>query len=151
MSVFQKVKGTTANTFSIGDGSPGDKHIYADAGFSPYPFIRYNDTIKHWEVSGNGTTWITLDLDELLEDEPCQPNNTYTITRVMGQVTQEKWVRTADNSLYKTIDYTYVSGKVDTEDRKVYAEDGVTVLAELTCTYTYMGSLVTQIVRVRVI
>lgn len=151
MSVFQKVRGTTSDNFAIGIGKVGDKYLEADTGGTNSPFVRYNDTTKHWEISNNGLTIYAPDLDEMLEDEPTRPDNTYSLTRVMGQVTQEKWVRTADASTLKIIDYTYASGKVATEDRKVYADDGLTVLARLTCAYTYAGNLVTGVVRVRVV
>jgi hypothetical protein len=151
MSVFQKVRGTTSDNFTIGVGKVGDKYLEADTGDALVPFIRYNDTAKRWEISNDGTTIYDSFVDWLLENEPPRPTNDYAVTRVSGQVTQEAWRRTADATLIKTIDYTYVSGKVSVEDRKTYADDGVTVIGELTITYTYLGSLVVSATGVRVV
>lgn len=151
MPVFQKVRGTTSDNFAIGVGKSGHKYLEADTGAGTVPFIRYNDTTKRWEISNDGAAIYDALDDWLLENEPPRPDTTYSITRVMGQVTQEKWDRTATAKTIKTIDYTYLSGKVNTEDRKVYAVDGLTVEAELLITYSYLGALVIGATRVRVV
>lgn len=87
--------------------------------------------------------------DLFLDAEPTTPGNTYTNTKSGTQITQEKWVRTSDSTNLKTIDYTYTSGKVTTEVRKVYAANGTTVVAQMTLTYTYSGSTVTSIAATR--
>jgi hypothetical protein len=52
------VSSTSANTFSVGDGSAGNKQISANNGDASLPNIRFNDTSNKWEFSNNGTTWI---------------------------------------------------------------------------------------------
>ena len=65
-----------------------------------------------------------------------------SITRALGQVSKEEWKR--NNGTYiKTIDYTYAVGKLATEVRKVFAADGLTVVAQVTWTYIYGGGLLT--------
>lgn len=86
---------------------------------------------------GSGFT----DNDFLLDNEPTKPNNTYSNTFVSGKLTQEMWVRTADSTLIKTIDYTYLGSKIATEIRKVYNTTGLTIVAEMTITYSYSGSI----------
>jgi hypothetical protein len=60
MSVFQKVRGTTADRFAVGIGKTGDKYLEADTGAASLPFVRYNDTTKRWEFTNDGTTIIDL-------------------------------------------------------------------------------------------
>lgn len=151
MSVFKKLRGTTSENFAIGIGQVGHKYLEADTGGTSAPFVRYNDTLKRWELSNDGLVIYDAYVDWLLECEPPRPTNDYALTRVSGKVTYEEWRRTSDASLIKTIDYTYVSGKVSVEDRKTYADDGVTVTGRLTITYTYAGSLVVSATRVRVV
>lgn len=87
--------------------------------------------------------------DLYLDAEPTTPGTTWGATRVDGRVTQESWVRTADLTTIKTIDYTYTSGKVTSEVRKVYATNGVTIVAQMTITYSYNGNVVSGIVTTR--
>lgn len=117
--------------------------------------VRYNGTRFSFRdatgefdprTGGSGITEANFFLDA---DPPTAPNNTYDITRSGGQVTQERWRRTSDSSNLKTIDYTYVGGRVSTEVRKVYASDGTTVLAQITVTYSYSGGTVTGATVVR--
>jgi len=87
---------------------------------------------------------------ELLDNEPVGTGITYTVTRVGSSVSQEKWANTGSALTIKTIDYTYTSGKVTTEVRKVFSPaDGTTVIAQATLTYSYSGSNVTGAVIVR--
>lgn len=152
MSVFKKLRGTTSDNFTIGIGQAGHKYLEADTG-NPVtlPYIRYNDTLKRWEISGDGVNVYDPDLDWMLECEPTRPTNDYAVTRLGNTVTNETWRRTSDASLLKTIDYTYVSGKVNTEDRKLYATDGVTVIARLLITYAYGMGLVVGATRQRLV
>jgi hypothetical protein len=137
MSVFQKVRGTTASLFAL--GAAIDQLIFMD---------RSGNDLRLADKKNTVPATLT-DLIGLLETEPANPGSTYSVTRVGGVVTQEKWVRTADGSNLKTLDYTYTSGKLTTEVRKVYATDGVTIIAQVTMTYTYSGSLVIGIATVR--
>lgn len=94
-------------------------------------------------VTGTGGMTYT---EFLLDNEPTAETGatdaTYSITRVMGQVTKEEWKRN-DATLIKSIDYTYVLGKLSTEVRKVFAADGFTIIAQVTWTYVYGGGIVT--------
>ena len=137
MSVFQKVRGTTASLFAL--GAAIDQLIFMD---------RSGNDLRLADKKNTVPATLT-DLLGLLETEPASPGSTYTNTIVGGKVTQEKWARTSDSSTLKTIDYTYTGSKVTTEVRKVYATDGVTVIAQVTMTYTYSGSTVVGIATVR--
>jgi hypothetical protein len=83
----------------------------------------------------------------LLEDEPTAETGAvdcaYTPTYSLGKVTLEEWKRN-DATLIKSIAYTYIANKVATEIRKVFALDGTTILAQVTWTYSYTGSIVTS-------
>jgi len=81
--------------------------------------------------------------DLFLMGEPTTPGTTYSLTKSGAQVTQEKWARTADSTALKTIDYTYSSGRLTTEVRKVYDTNGTTILAQMTVSYTYTGPALT--------
>lgn len=85
--------------------------------------------------------------DFLLDNEPTTNTGavdcTYTPTYSMGKVTLEEWERD-DATLIKSIAYTYTGSKVATEIRKVFALDGTTVLAQVTWTYSYTGSILTS-------
>jgi len=87
--------------------------------------------------------------DLFLDSEPTTPGTTWSTTVSGGKVTQEKWVRTAGATNLKTIDYTYTGNKVTTEVRKVFAEDGTTVVAQNTLSYSYTGNVVSGIVATR--
>lgn len=86
---------------------------------------------------------IEVEEDFLLDNEPNRRNNTYSNIRVGTQVTQETWVRTFNSSTLKTIAYTYSGTLVTKELRKVFAADGLTVIAQMTLNYTYTGPVVT--------
>lgn len=87
--------------------------------------------------------------DFLLDNEPVEVGITYTPTYTSGRITNEEWKNT-NNRKYKTIDYTYSSGRISTEVRKVYdPADGTTVLAQVTITYSYSGATVSSYVLVR--
>lgn len=46
-----------ANTFPIGDGTPGNKVLQANNGDANPPSIRFNDTSNIWEFTSDGTVW----------------------------------------------------------------------------------------------
>lgn len=137
MPIFKKLSGTTSSLFAL--GAIEDEDVYMDRSGQNARFADKKNTVP-----------VTLtDLLGLLETEPASPGSTYTNTIVGGKVTQEVWRRTADASLLKSIDYSYTSTKVTTEVRKVFATDGVTIIAQVTMTYTYSGSTVVGITTVR--
>lgn len=84
-------------------------------------------------------------IDFLLENEPPTPNNVYEPIRSGQTVTQERWKRTADFTLIKSIDYTYSSGKVSTSVHKVFADDGATVVGQFTRNYIYTGNQISKV------
>jgi hypothetical protein len=83
----------------------------------------------------------------LLDNEPTAETGatdcSYTVTRTTGHVTKEEWKRN-DTTLIKSIDYTWVTGQLTTEVRKVFAANGTTILAQVTWTYSYAGGLFTS-------
>jgi hypothetical protein len=87
--------------------------------------------------------------DFLLENQPPEPDNNYTITRSGQTVTKEEWKRASGSTLIKSIDYTYSGNFVTEELIKVFAADGTTVLGRLRVTYTRSGGLVSSATRVR--
>lgn len=74
--------------------------------------------------------------DFLLDCEPNSVDNSYSLTRVGGKVTQESWTNIATSKLIKTIDYYRTNGRVSSEVRKIYDPTGTIVVAQLTVTYT---------------
>jgi hypothetical protein len=87
--------------------------------------------------------------DFLLDSEPNSVNYDYAISRTGGQVSQESWTNHATSKLLKSIDYTRSGGHVDAEVRKIFDSDGVTVVAQLTVTYTRSGGNVVSATYVR--
>lgn len=55
-SAIQGVIGTGASDFRIGDGTAGNKTIYAQNADSNKPYIRYDDTSNQWIISNDGTS-----------------------------------------------------------------------------------------------
>jgi len=106
--------------------------------------VGFDPTKQNLTAASNGQQVVTdVANAALLNEEPNGLGVTYTVTRTGGDVTQEKWVRTSNTFNIKTIDYTYSSGKVSTEVRKVYAaSNGTTILAQETITYSYSGNSV---------
>lgn len=89
-------------------------------------------------------------VDQLLEAlEISTVGTTYTNTISSGRVTQELWKVTAGSINLKSIDYTYTGSKVTTEVRKVFLNDGSTIIGQVTLTYTYTGNIVSGIAQVR--
>lgn len=109
-------------------------------GFDPIGLLHITATNVQDAIEEIDAVIVTQD-DFLLVVEPPAPDNDYTVTRTGSTVSQEKWSR-LDTTKIKTIDYSYISGKVATEVRKVYATDGITITAQATLTYAYgMGLL----------
>lgn len=82
-------------------------------------------------------------VDLLLETDPDEAATTYSVTYAGSKVTQEKWAWTGSGLTIKTIDYTYLGSKLNTEVRKVYDATGAIVVAQETITYSYSGSNIT--------
>jgi hypothetical protein len=80
-------------------------------------------------------------LDFLLDNEPMSVSTTYTATWVGGIVSKEQWFIAGPIQL-KSIDYTFSNSKVTTEVRKVFAGDGITVIAQSTIAYTYVSDII---------
>lgn len=57
MGFFSFLRGTRENTFSVGDGSDGNKKIEAAVPGANKPSLRFNSTSGKWEVSHNGTDY----------------------------------------------------------------------------------------------
>ena len=77
----------------------------------------------------------------LLEDEPAGFGVNEDLTYGAGnRVTKETWKRAADGTQIKTIDYTYTGNLVTQEVRKIYAEDGIRIVAQKTVVYNYSNN-----------
>lgn len=76
----------------------------------------------------------------LLEEEPAGFGVNENLTYSGNKVTKESWFRQSDGSKVKTIDYTYTGNFVTQELRKVFAEDGIRIVAQKTLVYTYQGA-----------
>lgn len=76
-------------------------------------------------------------LSDLLSNSPTIPGTTYTNTYTAGNITNETWKRTSNSTNIRTADYTYSAGRLSTEVVRVYAANGVTVIAQTTRTLSY--------------
>jgi hypothetical protein len=88
-------------------------------------------------------------IDFLLDNEPDALGTNYAITYNTGTVTNEAWQRTSNSTNIKTIDYTYNTGLLSQEVRKVYAGDGTTIIGQVTITYSYTSGSLTSATYVR--
>jgi hypothetical protein len=83
----------------------------------------------------------------LLDNEPIAETGvtdaTYVPTYLEGKLVLEAWTR-SDATAIKTIAYTYSGPILITEVRKVFADDGVTVVAQVTWNYNYVGNAVSS-------
>ena len=86
---------------------------------------------------------------ELLDNEPVATKTTYAVARTGNKVSLETWMTFATSNKIKTIAYSYSGNRVASELRTVYADDGVTIIAQATLTYSYSGSTVTGDLTVR--
>lgn len=162
---FEEVVGTGSIPNSLGDLSDVDAGVSPALGsilagngavFEEFPAGVDGQVIVYdsGQSSGLAVSDVVLnvgtDIDFLLENEPPEPDNNYTIIRTAGQVSREEW-RRLDATLIKSIDYTRMGGQVTAEDRRVFDVDGLTLLGRLTVTYTRTGGQVTGAARVRVV
>jgi hypothetical protein len=81
----------------------------------------------------------------LLDCEPNSINNVYANIKTNGFITRETWTNSFTSKLWKSIDYTrqHFKSKVITEVRKIYAPDGLTVVAQMTLAYTRTAGRIT--------
>ncbi len=80
---------------------------------------------------------------ELLDNEPVETGVKYTATRSGNLVTQEAWTNINNGQLVKTINYSFTGSLLMQELRRVYdALTGLTIVAQVTITYTYNGNVV---------
>lgn len=82
--------------------------------------------------------------DLRLNTEPNHFNNNYSNTIINNKITNETWINTITTNNVKTIDYTYTDNKVMIEVRKLYAPNGVTIVAQMTLNYVYTNNIVTS-------
>lgn len=90
-------------------------------------------------VHPNGASY-----DLILISDPSSPSASYLPTYgsgpTAGLLVAESWKNLA-NATIKTVDYTYSSGRVTTEVRKAYDTSTGAVVAQITITYAYLGSI----------
>lgn len=112
------------------------------------PVLGTSKTLTQLAAASSGVAYN----DFLLDNEPIAETGTndasYTPTYVGINVTKEEWKRN-DNTLVKSIDYTYSGINVTTEVRKVFAANGTTIVAQVTWTYSYTGVNITSATMVR--
>jgi len=140
-----QISGTFSGSIQGGtsSGSWSLKYVYGSktVGFDPTT-LAVSSSVPHdvFSFVKDGT------YQRLLEDDPAGFGVNESVTYGAGnRVTNETWRRAADSSILKTIDYTYSGNKVSQEVRKVYAENGTSVVAQKTVVYTYSGNNVTAI------
>lgn len=97
-------------------------------------------TLTQLAATSTGLTYTEFLLDNEPTAETGATDCVYTITRTSGHVSKEEWKRN-DTTLIKSIDYTYTTGRITTEIRRVFDTNGTTVLAQVTWVYTYAGGL----------
>lgn len=84
----------------------------------------------------------SVDFNALLFTDPSSPTIVYTPTYSGGRVTVETWADVSAHVL-KTITYTYASGLLATEVRKVF-DSTATIVAQVTFSYVYAGGVLTS-------
>ncbi len=104
--------------------------------------------IKQRDAAGTVTPLKPDPISALLLSDP-SINALYSISYASGLVSQELWKRASDSSNLKQTDYTYSGGLVESEVRRVFAEDGTTVIGQLTLTYAYASGLLSSITETR--
>jgi len=99
--------------------------------------------VKSLTAGGSGLTYIEF----LLDNEPIAETGvtdcSYTPHYTSGKLDKEEWFRN-DATLIKSIDYTYTGAWVTKEVRKVFAANGVTIVAQVTWNYSYTGGKITS-------
>lgn len=79
----------------------------------------------------------------VIEVDPNVVDVTYSITKTAGRVVQELWTQTSNGRPIKRVIYAYIGRKIASETRAVYSlDDGITVVAAKTITYSYVGSAI---------
>lgn len=86
---------------------------------------------------------IPLTPEFLSDSDPFDTAYTYAVVRTAGVVTQETWTNNTTGLLAKTVDYMRTLGLVTTEVRKLFAENGIEISAQMTINYTYTNGLLT--------
>ena len=95
-------------------------------------------------LSGSGgLTYVEFLLDNEPIVETGATDCAYAPTYTLGKITKEEWKRN-DATLIKSIDYSYTSGKVTQEVRKVFAANGTTIAAQVAWSYNYTGTQLTS-------
>lgn len=90
MAVISDIKGTSQNTFAVGDGSDGNKLIQANIPGAAKPTVRYNATSDKWEYSHNGADFfefgVLLTLSRLEQEygEYLMPADGFTSVHLGG-------------------------------------------------------------------
>jgi hypothetical protein len=149
MSYFSRIFGIVGSFFQIGGpGGPAVKSTGGvlearDAADAVYAVVRVGTP------SGANANDAVPEGDFLLENNPPTPGTYYENTFTGNKLTQERWKRTSDNTLIKTMDYTFTGSYITTEVRKVYAANGSTVIAQTTITRTFTVNRMTGETTVR--
>jgi hypothetical protein len=60
MGLWNFLRGTTSNIFSIGDGVDSDKKIEVNVPGANKPSLRFNHTTTKWEVSHDGIVFAEI-------------------------------------------------------------------------------------------
>ena len=77
----KSITGTKSSSFTIGDGTSGNRTVYASVGASPQPGLRYNDTTDKWQYSNDGTAWNDVGTG----GDPGVPSDTITAETTYGE------------------------------------------------------------------
>lgn len=131
----------------IGTSTGGSVTFRYSAGAKKVGFNPVGTILGKTQVS---TTLLQLYLDTLLENDPNDVGITYSVTYGGGLVTAALWKVTSSDNTLKTEAYTYASQKITTIVTKVYdPSDGVTIKAQATRTYSYVGNRLSSVIAVR--
>lgn len=90
----------------------------------------------------------TGDANALLIDDPVV-GATMSLTYTAGKLTAENWYNPSTSNLMKAISYTYSGNLPITEVVRIYASDGVTIVAQTTSTYGYTQGQLSSTTKVR--
>jgi len=114
-----------------------------------YAFIYSSGVLTGYTMTRDVGLSTTQSIDTLLEVDPVTVGVTLTVTYTSGAITFESWTNTATTNLIKTISYTYSSGLLTQERRKVYDTPGTTIVGQITITPSYSGSILSGAVSTR--
>lgn len=138
---------TAGQYYFVSDATPGlltSTQPSAGTSFSNPLFFALSTTtglVLPFRPSATDTPSFATEYDFLLDNEP-PTTNSYATTYTGGNLTYESW--SAGGLLIKDITYTFSGTFVQTEVRKVYATNGISVNAELTINYTYSGNTISS-------